>query len=342
MKMNIKQTVGYLLFSLWVAGGLAACEGNEIFEKEQYKKVIYVLSDTDLTFGSSHTLNTPVSTGYITIYAGGTQPIDHDISVTLEKDTTLLEKYNLSNFDLDRAKYAKLLDPSRYTIKNYTVLLKAGAEDPYTKLPIEVRTEGLSPDSTYLIPLRIVDDPGIEINKEKNQVLYRVYIENDFTSQKRPTVLFMRGTQIGERDTGKPRQMSANKSLYPLTKRTVRVNAGLENSANRADENQINRAGLIMEIQEEKALTIHGEEYNPIILRPYKEAFIQVEQTSATNDEDQVLSIKESNRYITEEGTTRFYLSYKYRTLKIAATGDEPAIWNNWIFVYENMKVSEI
>lgn len=341
MKMNIRQTAGYLSFSLLVAGGLAACEGNEIFEKEQYKKVVYVLSDTDLTFGSSHTLNTPVSTGYITIYVGGTQPIDHDISVTLEKDTTLLEKYNLSNFDLDTAKYAQLLDPSRYTIENYTVLLKAGAEDPYTKLPVEVRTAGLSPDTTYFIPLRIVDNPGIEINKEKNQVLYRVYIENDFTSQKRPTVLFMRGTQIGEGDTGKPRQMSANKLLYPLTKRTVRVNAGLENSANKADENLINRVGLIMEIQEEKALTIDGKEYNPIILTPYKDAFIQVEQTAATNDKDQTLSIKESNRYITEEDATRFYLSYKYRTLKTAATEDTPAIWNKWIFVYENMKVSE-
>ena len=34
---------------------------------------------------------------------------------------------------------------------------------------------------------------------------------------------------------------------------------------------------------------------------------------------------------------TRFYLSYKYRTLKTAATNDAPAEWNSWIEVYENI-----
>lgn len=96
--------------------GLTACNENSIFEGELYKKVVYVLSETDLTFPFS-LLGSPVSVGYITIYAGGTRAIDQDVTVTLEKDPDLIDKYNHDNFDLDEDKYAKELDPSRYTIK---------------------------------------------------------------------------------------------------------------------------------------------------------------------------------------------------------------------------------
>jgi len=40
--------------------GLTACNENSIFEGELYKKVVYVLSETDLTFPVTHSLNTPV------------------------------------------------------------------------------------------------------------------------------------------------------------------------------------------------------------------------------------------------------------------------------------------
>ena len=342
MKMNtiIKQFTGCLLFCL-ILTGLASCEGNEMFDKEQYKKVVYVLSNDDLTYGVDHSLNTPTSTGYISIYAGGTKPVDHDITVTLEKDPNLLAKYNLSNFDLDETKYAKELDPSRYTITSYKAVLRADAQDPYVKFPIEVRPEGLSPDTTYLIPLRIVDDGTFEFNPDKCQVLYKVMLANDFTSKAKPTVLFMRGTQIKEGEAGKPKQMSANKTLYPLTKRTVRVNAGLENSAGKLTEELINKSSLIMEIKEETATTIDGYTYNPLVLRPYKSKLIEVEQTGVVDDEGNQLSVQESNRLVTEDNeVVRYYLSYKYRTLKTPATEGAEAVWNPWVYVYENMKVS--
>lgn len=216
--------------------------------------------------------------------------------------------------------------------------MKVGDQDPYVKLPIEVRTEGLSPDSTYLIPLRIASCTPYEVNKDKSRVLYKVYIENDFTRQKSPLTLFMRGTQLREDDT-KPTQISANKILYPLSKRGVRLNAGIENSANKAEEELINKSSLIMEIGEEELTYIDGTKYNTLILKPYKSELIEVVQLPGTTDDDEALSVQQANRYITVDGVTRFYLSYKYRTLKTAATNDAPAEWNSWIEVYENMKV---
>jgi hypothetical protein len=339
MNTIIKRYVGYLSLCLTLMG-LTGCEGNEMFDKEQYKKVIYVLSEDDLTYGVAHTLNTATSIGYISIYAGGTKPVKEDIVVTLERDENVLRKYNLSNFDLDESKYAKELDPSRYRIENYTAVLKAGAQDPYVKIPVEVRPEGLSPDTTYLIPLKIKDNGTFEMNEDKSRVLYKVYIANDFTSQESPTVLFMRGTQLHEGET-KPRQMSANKTLYPLSKRTMRVNAGLENSSGKPTEELINKSSLIMEVKEETATTTNGNNYNPISLKPYNENFIQVELTAAAGDNGQELSIQESNRYLIEDEVIRYYLSYRYRKLKTAATESSEAIWNQWIYVYENMKVLE-
>lgn len=334
----MKSITKYIMYCAALMG-LTACNENSIFEGEQYKKVVYVLSQTDMTFPVAHSLNTPTSVGYITIYAGGTLAIDQDVTVTLERDPDLLDKYNHDNFDLAEEKYAKELDPSRYTFKTYTAVMKVGNPDPYVKLPVEIRTEGLSPDSIYLIPLRIASCTPYEVNKEKSRVLYRVYIENDFTSQKSPLTLFMRGTQLRENET-KPVQISANKIFFPLTKRGIRLNAGIENSANKADVDLINKSSIIMEIGEEELTYVDGAtKYNTLKLKPYNPKLMEVVQLPGVTDDDEPLTVEQANRYITVDEVTRFYLSYKYRTLKTPADGDTPAEWNPWIEVYENMKV---
>ena len=81
--MRMKSITKYMMYCA-VLMGLTACNENSIFEGELYKKVVYVLSETDLTFPVTHSLNTPVSGGYITNYAGGTRAIDQDVTVTLE------------------------------------------------------------------------------------------------------------------------------------------------------------------------------------------------------------------------------------------------------------------
>lgn len=333
----MKQVITKWIFLLVVVG-LTSCDANEIFQKEQYRNVVYVLSGTDLTYSAVHSLNTPTTTGYVTVYAGGTLAIDHDITVKLERDPDVLGKYNYSNFDLDESKYAKELDPSKYHIPDYTVVLKVGSQDPYVKLPIEISPDGLSPDSTYLIPLRIVDDGSFELNKEKSQVLYRVYIKNDFATQKKLVPLFMRGTRLTEGDA-KPGLISANKTLYPLSKRGLRINAGMENSANKNDVDLINKASLIMEVAEEGSVDSKGNTYLALSLKPYKDGLIEVVQTGKVDDDDVEISVKEANRYITEFEITRYYLSYKYRTLKTPATEGAPAEWNPWIQIHENLKV---
>ena len=130
-------------------------------------------------------------------------------------------------------------------------------------------------------------------------------------------------------------QIATNESLRLLNDRKEERNVASEE----IQEELINKSSLIMEIGEEELTYIDGTKYNTLILKPYKSELIEVVQLPGTTDDDEALSVQQANRYITVDGVTRFYLSYKYRTLKTAATNDAPAEWNSWIEVYENMKV---
>ena len=51
--MRMKSITKYMMYCA-VLMGLTACNENSIFEGELYKKVVYVLSETDLTFPVTH------------------------------------------------------------------------------------------------------------------------------------------------------------------------------------------------------------------------------------------------------------------------------------------------
>ena len=333
--MDMINKVIYRITACLFFSGLLACNQSDMFKEEQYKKVLYVLSDDNMAFQVVHSLNETESTGYLTLYAGGTLDIDQDITFTLEPDEELLGEYNLLNYDLDTNKYAKRLDPSKYTIESYSVTMKQGGEMPYALLPIKIRPEGLSPDSLYMIPLKLTGVSAYEINPKKNRVLYQVVLENDFASEKDNTLMSMRGTrQVGD---GPVSKIAANKRMYPLSKQEVRINAGMENSGNKADLELINKYSVIVKIGEEKTLNYKGVSYYPLTVYPYNKENIQVEMLGSEEDKE-VLTVVESNRYGEELGIMRFHISYRYRTLVTPASEGLEAEWSDWVVVTENMK----
>ena len=102
-----------------------------------------------------HDLNETESTGYISINCGGSLRIDRDVDVTLEYAPEVLQNYNKIKYDIDQSKYAKELPSKYYSIAQMGVTLKASSPDTYNVMPIQVKPDGLSPDSNYLIPMRI-------------------------------------------------------------------------------------------------------------------------------------------------------------------------------------------
>ena len=57
-----------------------------------------------------------------------------------------------------------------------------------------------------------------------------------------------------------------------------------------------------------------------------------------SEDDKEVLTVAESNRYGEELGIMRFHISYRYRTLVSPASEDQEAEWSDWVVVTENMK----
>lgn len=310
-KINNMKSISNILAVALTLLAFGSCDEYSHFEGELYKKIIYVLSsDNNRVFAEEHSLNETVSLGHLTIYASGTTPLDEDVTVVLEKDNEILDEYNLTNFDIDKSKYAKELDASKYEIPSYEITLKKGNEKPYDLIPIHVKPEGLSPDSAYFIPLKIKSVSAFEVNPDRNSVLYRVYLLNDYASQKASTQYAMKGERS---ETGKlPYNVTMNKRVFPLTKNKVRTSAGIVVFAN--NTGFINSNSMVLEV---------NEVTKKITVTPYKSELLEIEQVGGD----------EENYYGPDfMGINRFYIHYKYRT--ISADGTKSA----WIEMKENMK----
>lgn len=55
------------------------------------------------------------------------------------------------------------------------VTMKQGGEMPYALLPIKIRPEGLSPDSLYMIPLKLTGVSAYEINQRRTVCFIRLF-----------------------------------------------------------------------------------------------------------------------------------------------------------------------
>lgn len=304
--------ISNILFAALAVMAFFACNENEPFEGELYKKVIYVLSsDNNNVFAETHFLDQEISNGHLTVYAGGTKSLDKDVTVTFEKDNEILGKYNAINFDLNTEKYAKELDSSRFEIPSYSTTITVGSENPYTLLPIKVRAEGLSPDSTYFIPLKIKSVSEYEVNPERSSVLYRIYLANQYTKQVEATQYSMKGdrTEPGKKEYS----VTLNKRVFPLTKTKVRTTAGIVVFANNVDF--IDKNSMILDV---------NENTKKIVITSYKPEFLEIKQIGGD----------EANYYGPDfMGINRFYIQYQYRTRN--SENDE---WSGWITMKENMR----
>ena len=271
MKMKI-----YLLTVLFVA---VSCQ-TDIIEEEQYQKVIYLLSSDYNIFKYSHAVNDSLTRGYLTVGSGGTRPLDKDVTVELELDTDFLDAYNHRNFDT-QDKYAKLLDPVRYVLPSYSIVLRRGEANATTFFPVEVDANGLSPDSTYMIPLRIKSSSDYTINEEKNTVLYQIELKNKYTESRKNTYS-MKGTL--QPDGGLLSGITAVKTMTPISRNKVRI----------FPENRTSSTSL--STIENQTILIIIDEDNTLRLRPYKNVFLEQLDNNRYNDVDEI-----------------FHLNYRYK-----------------------------
>lgn len=267
----------------------AACDENEMYKEELYEKMINIVSDDEKVFVVEYDLNEEDAIGYISVNCGGTNRIDRDVMVELEPDLTLLPEYNRLNYDTATLKYAKEMPLSHYKIPTMSTIIKKEAVETYGLVEVRVKPEGLSPDSLYMIPLRIKNVSDYVINPDKDNVLYNVQIKNDYARQMKTTYYKMRGTKVENNGMSVP--TSADKVFYPISKNKVRMLAGILAFKDKmATLDEIDKGGVIITINADNTLTL----------------------TAAGSLQLEMVGDPQDNRYEVEAGVQVFYLSYKY------------------------------
>lgn len=310
--------------------GFMACNEEDFSAREHYKYVVYLLSENEYNvFSAEYDLKKMSGEGEITanlvIGCGGSLSNPEEFVVELEPDAVLFDKFNRSNYDIDEEKYARLLPEDRYKVGASRVTFPAHNPDQYVKVPVTVRTEGLSPDSIYFIPVSIRSTSRYEVNKEKSGVLFRVTMKNDYAEQAKDTYYQLRGTVLGE--DGNNTAVSTSKLVRPLGKSSVRLYAGSQTqTVSTATVEDIKKYSIILTV----------DENNRVQITPY--GTIQVEQLDGG---DEWNKYEESKTYADTKVVKRFYLHYRYRTLKSNATSGQPAVWNEWVTIKETLKRME-
>lgn len=275
---NMKSILKYLLVGVMFIQ-FASCE-EDLLNEEHYKKIIYLKSGDNNIFSYPHALNDSLTTGYITVGSGGSMPLDNDVLVKLVMDEDAigqLESYNYRYFGEEYGKYAQMLKPERYVLPSFDIILRAGQLSATTYVPIQVDANGLSPDTTYMLPLRIQSVEGVEINEEKNFVLYEIKLENKYSSVKSRTYK-MRGTRQPE-SASMASNITTNKELAPLSKNEVRIFP--ENLNYSTDLATIERSTIV--------LTIHDD--NKVTLRPYRTIKVEQLEDCTYDPEEKLITI---------------------------------------------------
>ncbi|MDR2037349.1 MAG: DUF4361 domain-containing protein [Bacteroidales bacterium] len=288
MKISVKIFIAGI-----IAFNFAGCDSDAIYQDEQYKPMVYLLSSgTENVYVASYTLNEESSEQYVTVGCGGSETNEKAIEVNIEPNPEMLDRYNMLNYDYEH-QYARLLPAYRYEISSYSVTLPAQSDDHYARMPVKVRPDGLSPDSIYFVPLKIVSISEYEVNEEKQDVLFRVAIENDYATQY-PKTEYTKSGQL----SNPLLVMSGTKTVHPLTKDKVRMLIG-----NESYTSEITTAGLA-----KNSVVVQIHEDNTVTVTPYDDSMMEVE----------MIPKEDYNRYDPAliQGLTPmrvFWLSYRFR-----------------------------
>lgn len=228
---------------------MQSCDRDEIFEREQYKVVVALLSDDGFNiFAEELKFSENGVDGYIAASCGGVLATTEPINISIVEDANLLSSYNVSNFDTDANRYALYLSADRYEISDYNITIPAGERTG--RMKIHLRTDGLSPDSVYFIPFRVNTFSAYEFNPKKNTALYRIYLKNYYASTKDgdgSTVYSHRGKR-GATNT------MMQKKVFPSALNEVRIMAGIKEF--QKDEALIDKWSIRLVVGEDNTVTI--------------------------------------------------------------------------------------
>ena len=281
------------------------------FEQEQYKNDISLLSNSNMIYDRQVAdLNSDDDVIYMIATLSGSQASTESFNVAVVESDSLFNAFNKSNFDIDTARYAKMLPKECYTLESTEMTIPAG--ESQVKFPIHLKNlDILSPDSIYLLNYEIDSVKTQNYNNDKKHVLIRIYKQNDFTTTQKNT--FYNYTSSYVITPGTPvitrRPTNANQ-VFPLGKNSVRMLAGDENMGEYKDAlGRINNRSITVEIGDK---TPQNPLARAVTILPYKN--LDVVQLTPLGVYSNTFLI---NIISTPDGRNTYYkefrLHYKYR-----------------------------
>lgn len=250
------------VISIIIISAFTACE-QEFYQDEQYRKEIFIVSGDDNIFKQEFSFGEDI-VGYISVYAGGTTPVDKEITVNLETHEAALQEYNKKRFGESYDQYALVLPESRYTINDWSVKLYPNEETPYTLFPIRVDVNGVEPEDSYFISIRIASVSDYMLSTSRRNVLLQIFVKNDYATTKRASYYTMNGTSLKvAKDTWKPLEtekgepkyntINATKPVAPVTEYGIRILTG---STITADREELRKQGVVVTVHPEEEVEV--------------------------------------------------------------------------------------
>ena len=315
-----------------------ACNEEDFSAKEYYEYVVYLMSRETRNYQNiynvSHPYNEWVETlGYISVGCGGSLSNPVEITVELKLDNTPFELYNDM---IDSDDKARLLPENRYYIPSLKAVLPANSANQYAKLPVFVMTDGLSPDSMYVIPLAIKSvSGGFQANPDKSAILYRIVMDNYYANQLESSFYSVKGFNLNQTTLEPVTGYTRSRVLKPVAKYSIRMLAGEETS-------EKVETFTLDELEKSTVIITVNQDDNTVSYAPF--GTIQVEEIENEEPEEgrepEIWNYysEERNNMVDESVTKYFYLRYRYRTVRTPATETQPAVYNSWQYVQEILR----
>lgn len=260
--INVLNRLVFGAMGMIIISAFTACE-KEFYQDEQYRKEIFIVSGDDNIFKQEFSFGEDI-VGYVSVYAGGTTPIENEITVQLETNEAALQEYNQKRYGESYNQYAQVLPESRYTINDWSVKLYPNEETPYTLFPIKVDVNGLEPEESYFLPLRIASVSDYMISATRRNVLLQIFVKNDYATTQKASYYAMNGTSLKvakdtwepvEFDKGQPKYstINATKPVAPVTEQGIRILTGATNTV---DRKELRKQGVVVTVHPEEEVEV--------------------------------------------------------------------------------------
>lgn len=320
-------------FCTTFASVFMSCE-QEFYKDEQYRKEIFIVSGENNIFEQEFTFDENAE-GLLSIYVGGTTPIEKDVTVTLEQDIELLNKYNRLMYDNDYDNYALILPKNRYNVNSMSVTLEANNENPYVLFPVHVNVNGLIPEEEYILPLTIASVSDYMIASEKKNVLLKIFMKNEYATTKSRIYYNMIGTiqqEVNNNGTfeieGKESPMNSTKLVTPISKYGIRILPATVQSDPNASQQSLRLRSVVATVNPDEWIDVpvisdEGEPTGEFV----KCQKVTVAPWFETNQAVRVKNIDDKPSYYNPE-KKEFTLQYHYRIASIDGQSNNKEVWH--------------